>query len=403
MSDKDLEIQEKEKIKKKKGRKYIYIFLGTIIGLFITYNIISIILYNEPSQEMKTAHTKTILKYLPDLIKNNLDSHQLEISDLLNSGKDRMYSEIDTQVDNLFNPIENNVDKFLDWHYSLKGNYTELGLWLAKATGLSVKDAIANKLQEKFLGTDYEQRLKTMTDNISDTYISLLTQHKEDVEKIATQGMDTNDSQIAEILKNIDDGIDDKIKEHVKLKSYFIGAVGVVASVGVGVIMGKIAPEFLAKLSTRFGVGILTKGIGGGLISAIGVDVAFNYFDEKLNRKKFKEEIENNIKKVKEDLKENLKDDFDDSIEELGDDLKNAFTNPQAIVGGQTLKDRMKGLDPNTQEKDSKRTIEMFNKMLNQNIQENFEKIEIFGVPQTETFKDLNQNTPKENNQGDNQ
>lgn len=104
------------------------------------YPILSSFTYNEPSQAIKTAHTKTILEILPDpisdLIKNNLDSHQQEISDLLSSSKDKMYSKVDAQIDNLFDPIENNVDKFLDWHYSLKGNYSELALFVAKKARL---------------------------------------------------------------------------------------------------------------------------------------------------------------------------------------------------------------------------------------------------------------------------
>lgn len=104
------------------------------------YPILSSITYDEPSQAIKTAHTKTILEILPDpisdLIKNNLDSHQQEISDLLSSSKDKMYSKVDAQIDNLFDPIEHNVDKFLDWHYSLKGNYSELALFVAKKARL---------------------------------------------------------------------------------------------------------------------------------------------------------------------------------------------------------------------------------------------------------------------------
>ncbi|GAA8507668.1 hypothetical protein HpBT260_03410 [Helicobacter pylori] len=124
---KEQEIKKKEERKYinifseiiKEGRKYIYII---IIFLFMLYPILSSITYDEPSQAIKTAHTKTILEILPDpisdLIKNNLDSHQQEISDLLSSSKDKMYSKVDAQIDNLFDPIENNVDKFLDWHYS---------------------------------------------------------------------------------------------------------------------------------------------------------------------------------------------------------------------------------------------------------------------------------------------
>ncbi|GAA6789283.1 hypothetical protein BTM463_05060 [Helicobacter pylori] len=83
--------QEKEQeVKKKEERKYIYIII--IIILFMLYPILSSITYDEPSQAIKTAHTKTILEILPDpisdLIENNLDSHQQEISDLLSSSKD---------------------------------------------------------------------------------------------------------------------------------------------------------------------------------------------------------------------------------------------------------------------------------------------------------------------------
>ncbi len=238
--------QEKEQeIKKKEERKYICI----IIFLFMLYPILSSITYDEPSQAIKTAHTKTILEILPDpisdLIKNNLDSHQQEISDLLSSSKDKMYSKVDAQIDNLFDPIENNVDKFLDWHYSLKGNYSELAFLVAKKLGLSVEDALFNKLQEKFLGDDYKQRLQTMTDNISNAFISLLRQHKKDTEKIATQGV-ADIPQVAESLKNIDD----RTERDLKLKMGFAAAIGLTAGVGAGKLMKRLVPKLVEKLGT---------------------------------------------------------------------------------------------------------------------------------------------------------
>ncbi|GAA8992349.1 hypothetical protein Taitung14_05560 [Helicobacter pylori] len=256
--------EKEEEIKKKEGRKYICI----IIVLFILYIILSSITYNEPSQAIKTAHTKTILEILPDpisdLIKNNLDSHQQEISDLLSSSKDKMYSKVDAQIDNLFDPIENNVDKFLDWHYSLKGNYSELALLVAKKLGLSVEDALFNKLQEKLLGADYKQRLKTMTDSISDAFISLLRQHKKDTEKIATQGV-TDIPQVAESLKNIDD----QIERDLQLKMGFAAAIGATAGVGASKLMKGLAPKLGAKLGVKF----LAK-FGGGVLSTLGADAA---------------------------------------------------------------------------------------------------------------------------------
>ncbi|UOR40371.1 hypothetical protein [Helicobacter pylori] len=321
--------QEKEQeIKKKEERKYIYII---IIFLFMLYPILSSITYDEPSQAIKTAHTKIILEILPDpisdLIKNNLDSHQQEISDLLSSSKDKMYSKVDAQIDNLFDPIENNVDKFLDWHYSLKGNYSELALFVAKKLGLSVEDALFNKLQEKFLGADYKQRLQTMTDNISDAFISLLRQHKKNTEKIATQGV-ADIPQVVESLKNIDD----QIERDLKLKMGFAAAIGATAGVGASVLMKRLAPKLVEKLGTKLGAKFLAKfGIAvGGVLSTLGADMAFNYIDEWLHRDDFKKEILNNINEVKENLKESYKISFDNSItkfsQEFQKDLKNIET-----------------------------------------------------------------------------
>ncbi|GAA8862667.1 hypothetical protein HpRN3_05950 [Helicobacter pylori] len=322
--------QEKEQeIKKKEGRKYIYII---IITLFMLYPILSSITYDEPSQAIKTAHTKTILEILPDpisdLIKNNLDSHQQEISDLLSSSKDKMYSKVDAQIDNLFDPIENNVDKFLDWHYSLKGNYSELALFVAKKLGLSVEDALFNKLQEKLLGADYKQRLKTMTDNISDAFISLLRQHKKDTEKIATQGV-ADIPQVAESLKNIND----QIERDLQLKMGFAAAIGATAGVGAGALMERLAPKLVKKLGTKLGAKFLAKfgiAVGGGVLSTLGADVAFNYIDEWLHRDDFKKEILNNINEAKKNLKESYKTGFDNSITKfsqgLQEDLKNIET-----------------------------------------------------------------------------
>ncbi len=322
--------QEKEQeIKKnKEGRKYIYII---IIFLFMLYPILSSITYDEPSQAIKTAHTKTILEILPDpisdLIKNNLDSHQQEISDLLSSSKDKMYSKVDAQIDNLFDSIENNVDKFLDWHYSLKGNYSELALFVAKKLGLSVEDALFNKLQEKLLGADYKQRLKTMTDNISDAFISLLHQHKKDTEKIATQGV-VDISQVVESLKNIDD----RTERDLKLKMGFAAAIGATAGVDAGALMKRLAPKLVEKLGTKLGAKFLAKfGIAvGGVLSTLGADAAFNYIDEWLHRDDFKKEILNNINEMKKNLKESYKISFDNSItkfsQEFQKDLKNIET-----------------------------------------------------------------------------
>lgn len=351
--------QEKEQEIKKKGRKKVYLhsfrnYLGIIIVLSILYTILSSIPYNEPSQAIKTARTKTIIETFPDLIsdliKNNFDSHQQEISDLLSSSKDKMHSKVDAQIDNLFDPIENNVDKFLDWHYSLKGNYSELALFIAKKTGLNAEDALFNKLQEKLLGADYKQRLKTMTDNISDAFISLLRQHKKDTEKIATQGV-AGISQVAESLKNIDD----RIERNLNLKMGFAAAIGATASVRASALMKRLAPKLVKRLGTKLGAKFLAKfGIAvGGVLSALGTDVAFNYIDEWLHRDGFKKEILNNINEVKENLKNSYKQQFNDSFVKISQELQESCKNAP-VVEKKTIKEHIDDLKQTPEENNQK-------------------------------------------------
>ncbi|MFP6028688.1 hypothetical protein ACLF8T_00565 [Helicobacter pylori] len=334
--------KEQEEIKKQK--RYSYIFWGCLIVLFVVYFSVKFFAYSEPSQEAKADKPKKLFKYvekiLPtDIIKDNIDSHQAEINAALNSGIEEMNSVINTQIDGFFDIVENNVDKFLDWHYSLKGNYSEFALFVAKKIGLSAEDALFNKLQEKLLGADYKQRLKTMTDNISDAFISLLHQHKKDTEKIATQGV-AGIPQVEESLKNIDD----RIERDLNLKMGFAAAIWATASVHASALMKRLAPKLVKRLGTKLGGKFLAK-IGTAVSGSwtcgpfapacaitlwFGSDAVINFIDERLHRDKFKKEILNNINEVKKYLKESYKMGFDNSItkfsQELQEDLKNIET-----------------------------------------------------------------------------
>ncbi len=253
--------QEKEEPKSKeqegeikKQKRYSYIFWGCLIVLFVVYFSVKFFAYSGTQLGGKSRQTKKLFKYvekiLPtDIIKDNIDSHQAEINAALNSGIEEMNSVINTQIDGFFNIVEYNVDKFLDWHYSIKGDYSELALFIAKKTGLNAEDALFNKLQEKLLGADYKQRLKTMTDNISDAFISLLRQHRKDTEKIATQGV-AGIPQVAESLKNIDD----RIERDLNLKMGFAAAIGATASVRASALMKRLAPKLVKRLGTKLGV-----------------------------------------------------------------------------------------------------------------------------------------------------
>ncbi|MCQ2670931.1 hypothetical protein JT206_03370 [Helicobacter pylori] len=263
-----------------------------------------------------------------------------------------MNGKINTQIDGFFDIVENNVDKFLDWHYSIKGDYSELALFAAKKTGLSTEDAVANVLQEKLLGKDYKQRLDAITKRLSKTYASLLNQHEKFVSETALKGVDTDLSQNAKIL----DTLGDEVAR--KLKANFTGAIGATASVHASALMKRLAPKLVKRLGTKLGAKFLAK-IGTAVSGSwtcgpfapacaitlwFGSDAAINFIDERLHRDKFKKEILNNINEVKENLKNSYKQQFNDSFVKISQELQESYKNAP-VVEKKTIKEHIDDLN----------------------------------------------------------
>ncbi|WP_162981373.1 hypothetical protein [Helicobacter pylori] len=360
--------KEQEEIKKQK--RYSYIFWGCLIVLFVVYFSIKFFAYSEPSQEAKADKPKKLFKVvekiLPtDIIKDNIDSHQAEINAALSSGIEEMNGVINTQIDGFFDIVEYNVDKFLDWHYSVKGDYSELALFVAKKTGLSAEDAVANVFQEKLLGKDYRQRLDAITKRLSKTYASLLNQHEKFVSETALKGVDTDLSQNAKIL----DTLGDEVAR--KLKANFIGAIGATAGVSGLAIAAKLTPKLVAKIGAKLGAKVGAKFLAkfGTVVSgswtcgpfapacAIGLwfgsDASFNYIDEWLHRDGFKKEILNNINEVKENLKNSYKQQFNDSFVKISQEFQESYKNAP-VVEKKTIKEHINDLKQTPEEDNQK-------------------------------------------------
>ncbi|MFP6261055.1 hypothetical protein ACLGDC_01095 [Helicobacter pylori] len=347
----------KEQEKQRKRKKSSRMFWGVIIGLCIVVIIAKIIAFSGSSEETKADKPKKLFKYaekfLPtDIIKDNLNNHQAEINAALNSGIEEMNGVINTQIDGFFDIVEYNVDKFLDWHYSIKGDYSELALFVAKKTGLSAEDAMANVLQEKLLGKDYKQRLDAITKRLSKTYASLLNQHEKFVSETALKGVDTDLSQNAKIL----DTLGDEVAR--KLKANFTGAIGATASVSGLAIAAKLTPKLVAKIGAKLGAkvgGKFLAKIGTALSGSwtcgpfapacvigiwFGSDAAFNFIDEWLHRDGFKKEILNNVNEVKENLKNSYKQQFNDSFVKISQEFQESYKNAP-VVEKKTIKEHI--------------------------------------------------------------
>ncbi len=351
------ESKEEEKIKKQKGFSFIFSkfwggrigwFWGGLIVLVIVVLFLKIFAFGGSSEEAKAHKPKKLYDYaeelLPtDILKYNINSHQAEINAALNSGIKEMNGVINTQIDGFFDLVEYNVDKFLDWHYSIKGDYSELALKLGEKFGLSAEYALAKKLQEKLLGKDYEKRLDVLKKVLSKTYAGLLSQHEKFVSETALKGVDTDLSQNAKILDTLGDEVVRKLKVN------FTGTIGATAGLSGLFIVGKLTPKLVtkivAKLGTKLGAKFLAK-FGTAVSTSLtcgpfapacflavwfGSDAAINYIDEWLHRDKFKKEILNNINEVKENLKNSYKQQFNDSFVKISQELQESYKKTQVL------------------------------------------------------------------------
>ncbi len=353
--------QEEEKIKKQKGFSFIFSkfwggrigwFWGGLIVLVIVVLFLKILAFGGSSEEAKAHKPKKLYNYaeklLPtDILKYNINNHQAEINAALNSGIKEMNGVINTQIDGFFDLVEHNVDKFLDWHYSIKGDYSELALKLGeklgKKFGLSAEDALAKKLQEKLLGKDYEKRLDVLKKVLSKTYAGLLSQHEKFVSETALKGVDTDLSQNAKILDTLGDEVVRKLKVN------FTGTIGATAGLSGLFIVGKLTSKLVAKIGSKLGAKLGAKflakigtAVSGSLTCGpfapacflgvwFGSDAAINSIDEWLHRDEFKKEILNNINEVKENLKNSYKQQFNDSFVKISQELQESYKKTQVL------------------------------------------------------------------------
>ncbi|GAA7106324.1 hypothetical protein HpBGD24_03760 [Helicobacter pylori] len=119
----------------------------------------------------------------------------------------------------------------------------------------------------------------------------------------------------------------------MNLKMGFAATIGATASVHASALMKRLAPKLVKRLGTKLGGKFLAKiGIAvGGVLSALGTDVAFNYIDEWLHRDEFKKEILNNINEAKENLKNSYKQQFNDSFVKISQEFQESYKNAPMV------------------------------------------------------------------------
>lgn len=318
----------------------IFVILFVIMQILASQNRAK---YNNP-KESKPVSEKLLKEVIREIevivdtkqILKNLESNRT--LDIINQDYNTQLKllnlQIDLNIDKAFLHVENNVDNFLDFHYSIIGEYTELG---AAATG-----EIGKTIQEELFGDDFDIYIEAASQVISNEYRQSAYTHLKTIDYLATQDIDQElNSQIIQTLQNeIDKNLDIQ-----KVKLGTLLAVGIGAKV-INIIVVKLAAKAGSKLAAKGAIKLGAKvtasagaGLAGGVCGPLvwicapiaatlawfGTDAAIIAGDEYLNREEFKAEILTAINEQKIGLKEHFKHSYRDAFLKLSQELQQRY------------------------------------------------------------------------------
>ena len=228
------------------GEKY---FWGTILFFLVPFLVVTVIaMINSVSVTKKRVEKEPIIQIREaDLMKRNISKAEPEIlADLIRKEAEANRT-VDAAVDRVFVSVYGNIDRFLDYHYSIRGEYAELGHAASNNIDLIVK--------EKLFGKAFETNFRKAMDDVAKRFAELLKAHGRLVGKIAMENVDVTLNEA--LLETIEFDI---AKNITMTAATFIGVVG--GAKLASRIAPKITAKFLSKVGTKLAAKVGAKTAG---------------------------------------------------------------------------------------------------------------------------------------------
>ena len=319
-----------------KGEKYFWVTIAILLVCHLTLHFFAAknlsereIIKKEPSSKKQPVLYEIILS---DKAKKNLQSASPILLQNMKVEIEHINQQVDKVFDKMFLDIKNNnLDTFLDFHYSVIGEYTELG---AMATG-----KIGKTIQEKLLGADFTQKIQNAASQTDNEYILAIKRHSSLIEHHAYQNVDLNLN--SESIATINNEIQKNISQQG-------GKIGILLSARLApkiitTISAKLAAKATGKMALKTGAKLaaksasaLTGASAGGIcgpaiiicspVFAVTVwfatDALITTGDEYLNREQFKSEIISLLNQQNQILKNEYKKRYSQSFEQFSEKMK---------------------------------------------------------------------------------
>lgn len=300
---------------KKSMSQFEKVFWITIIIIFTIWATLQYKTLIQPSKDLPPIIKDIIVP--DDSIENNLDKNKDVLDKTLQNKLKTLNQSIEYEINNIFTPVYNNIDTFLDFHYSVLGEYVELGSM--------AKGNIGQTLHEKLFNADFEDTITSATSNIESKFTQMLKQDKLETNNIATKNIDKKlNNEVLKSLNILQDTIIKTQLTKVALMSGTIVAGKLIAKKVASVAAGKLASKLVVKTAGK----TLTKGASASAAATVGLacgpgaiicspllavaawlgtDAVVVTIDEHFNREELKQDIINSIDTQKENLIKNMK------------------------------------------------------------------------------------------------
>lgn len=231
---------------------------------------------------------------------------------------------IHEEIDLVFEPIYSGVPEFLDWHYSVLGQYQQLSAAVlgeleseAKSRLFSGVNERLESASEKIDGVFEDEFLSLISQKIQDeaqtvdeaaraTYESLLNEAMSDSIQRFSSSAPFSGRAVSEFIRNkaVFDGI---AKEAVKkIAAAVAKKAATSAAAKTKTVVGGAAAGGAAGTAPAPGIGTGVGAIIGAVAAWLGMDAAVVALDEYLTRDEFEQELITLIDKAKADLKTDM-------------------------------------------------------------------------------------------------
>ena len=246
---------------------------------------------------------------------------------------ERMRRAVTRRVDALYAPIYGRIPKLADWHYSVLGEYAELGQ--AAAGRLSVA------WEQRLLGPDFASRLEAVVFALEGDLTATLRAAQQRVQERVRGELDLPGRWAETALGHVLAPVRADLEGRVELQAAKAGALGgtLVARKLLMTLAGKTLAAAGTKLAVKSGskwvagvtggagaaalcsvvpgIGTLVCGVGGALAVWIGFDAVAVKVDEALHREDFERDLRALVDQARRDTETELLQAFTAHIDEL--------------------------------------------------------------------------------------